>query len=109
MKNWTKNFFEDMKHIWREFKRDIAETNAKKSHCDDDMADIGHSASWKNFPDLDPQNPFVTSFADAQQCCPATSAVLTGTSTGAAVKSRLLPYCFPSPTSVEMVLAVSGG
>lgn len=57
MKNWTKNFFEDMKHIWREFRRDIAETNAKKSHCDDDMADIGHSASWKNFPDLDPQNP----------------------------------------------------
>ncbi|EDD7107478.1 hypothetical protein ABKM94_003256 [Escherichia coli] len=57
MKNWTKNFIEDMKHIWREFRRDIAETNAKKSHCDDDMAGIGHSASWNNLPDLDPQNP----------------------------------------------------
>lgn len=31
MKNWTRNFIDDMKHIWREFRRDIAETNAKKT------------------------------------------------------------------------------
>ncbi|HDC4584683.1 TPA: hypothetical protein O8U06_004812 [Enterobacter cloacae] len=40
MKNWTRNFIDDMKHIWREFRRDIAETNAKKNLNDDDVAGV---------------------------------------------------------------------
>jgi hypothetical protein len=53
MKNWTRNFIDDMKHIWREFRRDIAETNAKNLN-DDDVAGVSHSVDWNNVPDLDP-------------------------------------------------------
>ena len=55
MKNWTRNFIDDMKHIWREFRRDIAETNAKKNLNDGDVAGVSHSVDWNNVPDLDPR------------------------------------------------------
>lgn len=53
MKNWIKNFIEDMKYIWWEFRWDIVEINVKKSYCDDDMVGISYFVNWNNVFDLD--------------------------------------------------------
>lgn len=57
MKNWFIEFVGDMRHIWREFRREIADANADKSHYDDGMTGPEHSVDWNNVPDLDPRKP----------------------------------------------------
>lgn len=54
MKNWFIEFVGDMRHIWNEFRREIADANADKSH-DDGMPGPEHSVDWNNVPDLDPR------------------------------------------------------
>jgi hypothetical protein len=49
---------------------------------------------------------FITSLTNSQQCADL-PCCMPRTGSVAAAKSRLLAYCFPSPISVEIVLAVS--
>lgn len=55
MRKWLNEFIGDMRHIWREFRLEIAEANAGKD--DDERDGCEHSVNWNNVPDLDPRKP----------------------------------------------------
>lgn len=53
MKKWFSEFASDMRHIWDNFRNEIAEANASKAETDGTDCKQDHSVDWNNVPDLD--------------------------------------------------------
>lgn len=54
MKKWLFSFYDDMRHVWGEFVREV---NEAKVHdpTDVDPPDAEYSAEWNATPDYDPR------------------------------------------------------